>query len=338
MPATGLLEILGTIDLAQFWPTGLSDADTSKLKVTVGANSFRFRRSPADAFAVTHVFDDAIVRGKVTKPAIDKDSRVTIRLQGIDAPELHYRPSAERKKTLRSAEQQRLYLEWNLEYRQRLAETATVELREFLRRGGHDPLPCVVRTSVDAPGDAFDTYGRLVGDVYVTIGTKETDVNLWLVEQGWAFPAFYNSMSNEEIDLFYMAGRDAAKDRRGVWGIYDKAIGRLDFDLEFERKKTAPDTNDDEKPLVMPKLFRRLSTWAVNKRARMVSSTFDRYVEDRKDYCHERLDFLAQRTAADIRTLDEFIDGGKFTIAPDELVFREKASNLVRPGGGVADW
>src|SRR4029453_12454208 len=241
MPAVGLLEILGTIDLQQFWPAGLSDADTSKVKVTVGTNSFRFRKTPADGFVVTHVFDDAVVKGKVSKPAIDKESRVTVRLQGIDAPELPYRPSAELKKTVRTAEQQRLYLDWNLEYRQRLAETATVELREFLQRGDQDPLPCVVRTAVDEPGDAFDTYGRLVGDIYVTIAGAETDVNLWLVEQGWAFPAFYNSMSNEEIDRFYAAGRDAAKDKRGVGGIYEKTIGRPDFDLDFERKKAGPD-------------------------------------------------------------------------------------------------
>ena len=38
----GLLRVRGTIDLDQFWPTGSSDADTSKIKVTVGKDSFAY--------------------------------------------------------------------------------------------------------------------------------------------------------------------------------------------------------------------------------------------------------------------------------------------------------
>lgn len=39
--ATGLLEVRGTIDLAQFWPTGESDADTTKVLLSVGPDAFR---------------------------------------------------------------------------------------------------------------------------------------------------------------------------------------------------------------------------------------------------------------------------------------------------------
>ena len=45
MPA-GLLEVDGSIDLAQFWPVGSSDADTSQIHVDVGAGAFRFRPNP----------------------------------------------------------------------------------------------------------------------------------------------------------------------------------------------------------------------------------------------------------------------------------------------------
>src|SRR5215471_12086051 len=41
----------------------------------------------------THVFDHAVVKGQTSKPAI-KNGHITIRLQGIDATELHYQPSA----------------------------------------------------------------------------------------------------------------------------------------------------------------------------------------------------------------------------------------------------
>src|SRR5262245_39049816 len=89
----GLLAVTGTIDLAQFWPAGECDADTVKV-LRAGANAFKFRKHAGAPFKVTHAFEGATVKGKVNKPAIDSNNRITIRLQGIDAPELHYRPTA----------------------------------------------------------------------------------------------------------------------------------------------------------------------------------------------------------------------------------------------------
>ena len=108
--ATGLLEVTGTIDLDQFWPSGTSDADTTKLLVAVDQDAFRFRPAPSEPFKVTHVFDDAIVIGETRKPAIDSQHRVTIRLQGIDAPELHYTPQAVLSRKEQTDEQHQLYL------------------------------------------------------------------------------------------------------------------------------------------------------------------------------------------------------------------------------------
>lgn len=39
---------------------------------------------------------------------------------------------------------------------------------------------------MDAPNDVFDTYGRLIGDIIVVKGGKDTNVNQWLVEQNCA--------------------------------------------------------------------------------------------------------------------------------------------------------
>ena len=88
--ATGRLEVRGTVDLTQFWPTGSSDADTTKILVSTQPGAFRFRPRPGAQFQTTNVFDGATVRGRVNKPAIDNQGRITIRLQGLDAPELHY--------------------------------------------------------------------------------------------------------------------------------------------------------------------------------------------------------------------------------------------------------
>src|SRR5690349_18217619 len=87
---SGLLRIRGSIDLEQFWPDGESDADTSKVKVTVDRQSFTFA-ADGKTFKQTKAFIDAAVRGASHDLVIDKKSRITVRLQGVDAPELHYR-------------------------------------------------------------------------------------------------------------------------------------------------------------------------------------------------------------------------------------------------------
>lgn len=92
MPS-GLLEVAGTIDVSQFWPTGRSDADTTTVVLKVGTNPIKFRKNDASPFHPTRVFDNAVVKGRTSKPAI-KNGHITIRLQGIDATELHYQPSA----------------------------------------------------------------------------------------------------------------------------------------------------------------------------------------------------------------------------------------------------
>jgi endonuclease YncB( thermonuclease family) len=69
---------------------GSSDADTSKVKVSVDADSFAFAAN-GKTFRKTTVFKNASVIGASKKLVIDKNNKVTVRLQGIDAPELHYK-------------------------------------------------------------------------------------------------------------------------------------------------------------------------------------------------------------------------------------------------------
>src|SRR5262249_8124173 len=91
----GRLRVTGTIDVGQFWPGGESDADTTKVLVSV-SDGFEYHGDPAHAFRPTHAFDGAEVHGKIRKTVLDNKGRVTIRLQGIDAPELHYQPQLPR--------------------------------------------------------------------------------------------------------------------------------------------------------------------------------------------------------------------------------------------------
>jgi endonuclease YncB( thermonuclease family) len=155
--ADGRLEVEGEIDVDQFWPAGTSDADTTKIKVKTTGTSFKFRPHIGAPFKVTNAFSKATVHGKTTKPAIDSKGFITVRLQGIDAPELHYQPSAALKTSEQSKKQHEAYLKWNFEYRQPLAESATVAGATFLKRGGATKLKCTVISFVDSPNDVLDT-------------------------------------------------------------------------------------------------------------------------------------------------------------------------------------
>src|SRR5262249_15877033 len=119
----GLLRLTGTVDSAQFWPDGESDADTVKIHVDISNGGFEFQHHANGQFKPTNVFDNAKSKGKATKPVIDKQNRVTIRLQGIDAPELHYAP-APLGKTKVTDQQRAAYKAVNKLYRQHIGETA----------------------------------------------------------------------------------------------------------------------------------------------------------------------------------------------------------------------
>jgi len=336
MPS-GLLRVDGTFDVGQFWPTATSDADT--VKVTVGADAFSFRPHPGADFKVTHAFEGAKSKGQGTKIVIEK-GKVTIRLQGVDAPELHYQPMPVVPKAKQNAQQAAGWKKWSHDYRQPLGETATVALADELMKHGQGEVPCRVETAVDSPDDVFDTYGRLVGDLLA--GAAEQNVNQWLVANGWAYPTFYASMTPDEIVALRDLAVAAKKAKVGVWRFAGNMVRERDFDasLVFRGKGAEPNPAGDRGKVIMPKLFRRLSTWVVNRRSKMVSGTFLAYLGKKPDELHLTADFLQQGpAAAAVHRLTEFIGAnGAFRASPSDLVFREAPSHLVGPGEGPVVW
>ena len=337
--ALGLLVVSGTLDVDQFWPKATSDADTTKVRVDVAPDCFRFRASPDAPSVVTHVFDNATVRGIGSRPAIE-NGQIRVRLQGVGAPELHYRPQAEVKKAEQTDQQHKLYLKWNFDYRQPLAETATVALAG--RLGATGVRNCRVETAIDKPEEAFDSYGRVVGDVIVTVDGHDVNINTWLMESGWTFPSYYNSMSADEIAGLTSAANEAWAADRGVWPYLEDQLvaSKFDWDLRFRGKGAAPNPAHDGGAVLNPKFFRRLSTWAVNKRAKMVTANLMGYLRKKKDLVHLTSEYLAQGSgAAPIYELvDLFGQGGWFEYWPEEVVYREKPSTIVLPGGAPVVW
>ena len=334
---TGLLEVTGTIDLAQFWPSGQSDADT--VKVQVGANAFRFRAQAGAQAKVTHAFEGAQVQGKVRKDAIDKQNRITIRLQAVDAPELHYRPTAPTLDKQKPTPAQRsAFNAANGNFRQHLGETATIQLFKFLSKAGNSPIPCVVRTLVDRPNDVFDTFGRFVGEIFAKIAGKEQSANQWLCLNGWAFPTFYSSMTNDEITAFTQLSQKARTNKAGIWKNATSNLTQFDRKMVF-RKGGPPDPAADIGPVMMPKLFRRRSTFGIAVIAGMTNKSFKTYLEAEPDACFETADFLQQGiNAATHRRLDEFVSAqSKFTVDASDLVFQEMPSKLLK-NGKLVNW
>jgi endonuclease YncB( thermonuclease family) len=329
MPApkgyAGTLEVHGTLDIDQFWPTGESDADTSH--VVVDPDGFKFRPNAGAQFTVTHVLDDAQVKGTGTEPAVKKGA-VTVRWQGIDAPELHYRPVYPTK--LSDALRQAFNQE-NGNFRQHYGERATVALATFLKTQGQSPLHVIVRTAVDAPNDVFDTYGRLIGDIVVVKGGQEVDVNEWLVAEGWAFPTYYDSMSAAEIQKLDKLAAHAKETKAGIWKDATEDASHFDPSLKFRSHGAV---EPDSGAVIMPKVFRRLATYSVAEAAGVIDETFAAYLKAHPDKCHKASDFLQDGKQAPQHRLDQFVNASShLSFWPQDLVFEEASSKLLDAQG-----
>ncbi len=341
----GLLKLTGNIDITQFWPGGKSDADTTNVLVNVTQGAFQFQNAPGEPFIVSHVFDNAEVKGRQRKKVVHA-GKVTVRLQGIDAPELHYKiygklDAAIPKGTTATPAQHDKLKALNVELRQPLAQTATEALGTFLKTAEIGNLPCEVTTQVDVPNDVFDTYGRFVGDILVSIDGQTVDLNRWLLQNGWVFPTFYSSMTDTEINTLIQDAAVGKKKAKSVWKYYKASIGTLDQTLRYEKGDLATfKPYSDKGAVIFPKLYRRLYPYSNLKEAGIIRYSFTKYIADRKEGCFLTTEFLEQGVSASTPyRLDEFIKRGRFSVGPGDLVFQEASSTLVDDrGNNVTAW
>lgn len=324
----GLLRVKGTIDTGQFWPQGTSDADTAV--ILVGVDAFHFQQTAGGPFKTTHAFDGALVHGRQgAKAPIDNQGRVRVRLQGIDAPELHYQPSPlgkSLKATLPSSVVD-AYRALCHKYRQHWAESAALALLNFVSHSGKQKIACTVTTVVDEPTDVFDTYARLVGDIWI----GQQNVNLWLVRQGWVYPSFYNSMKANEISAVLKAW-SAGKTKGRVAKALASKIGTLDFKLLY---RAGAGMNvvagADQGSVLYPKIYRRLVTWSVEKKAGVTSQNFKQFVASGGDKYLRLADFLASGKNASQYALDTLLGaGGACNLRPESTVFVEDPNSQLK--------
>ena len=331
----GKLTIEGTLDLSQFWPIGESDADTTKIVLTVLPGAVQYQPTN-DVPRPTTKYDDAGVKsfGKL-KPVI-KEGKITVRLQGIDAPELHFQPQSLKGKTSKGQPFGSLKGSGLVKkYRQRQAETATVRLGRYLSTLGASPLPCRFKTEVtdhEGPADAVDKYGRFVGNVLV----NEIDINLEILRQGLAIVALYNSMHPAEMDACLEAwamGKTAAE---GIAQYQTRTIGEFDPRLLYQSPATATRKPEKTKKFIHPKLYRRQCTWWAYRKLGTFKGGFDTYLSlFPDDVFFERASMRDEGfLAATPFQIEKMVKAGRQIIyGPDEVVFKEAGSRLFTAEG-----
>lgn len=324
----GLLRVTGTIDVRQFWPQGASDADTAV--ILVGVDAFHYQAQPGGAFKTTHAFDGALVHGRQgAKAPLDSQGRVHVRLQGIDAPELHYQPSPlgkSLKATLPSSVVD-AYRALSHKYRQHWAESAALALLNFVSHFGQQKITCTVTTVVEEPTDVFDTYARLVGDIWL----KQQNVNLWLVRQGWVYPSYYDSMKPNEINAVLKAWA-IGKTKGRVANALAASVGTLDFNLLYRSGAGMHVVSGADKGSVLyPKIYRRLVTWSAEKKAGVTHDNFRQFVASGGDKYLRLADFLASGKHAQQYPLAKVLGaGGKCNLRPESTVFVEDPNSQLK--------
>ncbi len=338
----GTLRIKGTIELNQFWPLGSSDADTTKMKLIVGEGSFQFKATGENEFKKTTVFHTAISKGITVKPVINTSKRdgvqsIIIRLQGVDAPELHYKAAPLKKSPEITDAKRKKFNDLNKERRQHFAESATVALAAHLKYyTTTDAVEAIFESEVDLPFEVVDTYGRFIGNIYVG-NANENDLNTWLVENGWCTPAFYTSMSKEEIAIFLSAWQKGKKIKGRTSKSIIKNATKFDWDLIYREAGTVENfaISDDKGKSIMPKIFRRQVAWMVAKKAGVITTktSFKTQLKKSPDQLVLLNEFIANGiTASKVYALHDFItDEGRILKKPEEFVFQEKPGTLVGP-------
>ena len=89
----------------------------------------------------------------------------------------------------------------------------------------------------DYPGTFFLALRHVVqAQGSVAEVAKKLNLNRWLLRSGWAFPAFYNSMTPTEIRAILKESEPAKKNRLGVWALYSAYVASLNWGLIYRKE------------------------------------------------------------------------------------------------------
>ncbi len=335
----GSLIIDGTIELAQFWPTGESDGDVTKLVLDIRSGSIRYKPLHGSEQTTT-IFDDACVKSfGLLKPVI-KNGKLTVRLQGIDAPELHFQPQSMKGIKYKGYDLGSLKGSGLVkQYRQHQAETATVLLGAYLSTLGTSSLHCQFFTQVrddEGPCDAIDRYGRFVGDLLI----EGINLNLELLRRGQAIISLYDSMSRSEMEAYLAAWEAGKSATSNIVRYLTNSIEEFDPILTFSPPSMSSIRPEGKtKKFIHPKLYRRYCTWWAYRKLGTFKYGFETFLTLFNDGFYELANFIEDGSStARLLPLAKMVRTGKIIqYEPDEIVFKESPSKLNASDGKVID-
>jgi endonuclease YncB( thermonuclease family) len=335
MKPKGLLTVVGRLDIKQFWPAtkgaNSSDGDTVHLKVDPNT-SFLFSSSPNANPKITKKFIDAYVidRGK-KKKAITAKSEIKIRLQGIDTPELHFpviaKPHPSKKGTFTN--------EFRQPFGAGAADALHKHLQSFLGAGAGTVIHATFVTQIDTANQAVDVHGRFVGDILVGTAAAKS-INTWLVENGWALPLFYDSMTDKEVKTLLKA-----------WKTGQTISARPGKSLRKPLQPFVPGRNGnnaklpDGGKLNIPKIFRRQAQFWTEVAGPLTPTEFvtllKKGITGKSDKAYPLTYFLNNfghlDTKKRVNLVSKIGPQGETLFQPEELVFKEDPITLLAANG-----
>lgn len=213
----GFVEIAGKVDVFQYWPHGISDVDTVRFAPDLASATYF---TDSTSVKVGAFFEKGgTFQPDDNKPGEEKfrgilrrsgGTSLSVRLQGIDAPETHYAPN------FREGMFGGDYAKWiakhisrQKSYRQPYGKLCTdlfaagipSKLGVSAPSGGTPTVLVEAKLKILADGinGAVDVFGRVVGYVTLIGNGEEVVLNDHALSQGFAFCSFYGSMSIAEI-------------------------------------------------------------------------------------------------------------------------------------------
>jgi endonuclease YncB( thermonuclease family) len=194
------------------------------------------------------LFDDLYRGYKIRRST--RDDSVQLRLEAIDAPELHYGGAAQP-----TGDTARDWLLGQVGFTDVTYETGTTTVVS----ASPDAIRAVIYTK------AADPNGRAIAYLHVTGGRRPADgawthvtnavldhtLNAQAVSAGIAYPTFYTSTPAPHVRHLRDLARGAREDKTGVWAVDQTPLFQL-----VDHSSIGP-----EGQLILPKLFRRATDY-----------------------------------------------------------------------------
>jgi endonuclease YncB( thermonuclease family) len=265
------------------------------------------------------------------KHVITTKSEIKIRLQGIDTPELHYPVIATRDPSKKAA----AATEFRQSYGAGAASALHDHLKGLIGGVGGTLINATFVTRIDHLRNAIDSHGRFVGDILVGTAAAKS-INTWLVEQGWAYPLFYDSMTDVEIQTLLDAWK-TGKTRGGRPGKHiRKPLQPFDPARNIKNAQVP-----DGGVLNYPKIFRRQSTFWTEVPGPLPGAQFKQMLlqglPKKPDKAYFTNYFLTNINKLDPKKRVELADQigaqGQTKFAPEGLVFKEDPTTLFAANG-----